>query len=124
MTEGNLFGLRRIYREMLGLEIARQHDYKRSFIGLPCDWTGENPIIAPRLGTKSMDSMGSLKITPSRTLCSRQGHHPRSAAGDVASAMVLESVAAGIIVRIASEIREDEERGVPGVFRIFLNGFP
>ena len=53
--------------EMLGLKIARLHDYKSSLTGLPCDCAGEKPMIAPRLGTRSMDCIGSLKTTPWRT---------------------------------------------------------
>ena len=123
VIEHNLSGLWRIGLEMLGLEVAWQHGYNRSLMGLPWDWAGEKPMIAPRLGTRSMDCYWVVEDHALANTCS-QGHHPGSAAGDIAGAMVLESVAAGIIVRVASEIREDEKRGIAGVFRILLNGLP
>ena len=48
---------RRVPGEMFRLEIARLH-YNNSRMGLPLDWPGEKPMIAPRLGTRSMDCMG------------------------------------------------------------------
>src|SRR5580692_4654979 len=50
--------LRRIACEILRLEIAWKHSkcYNNSWIGLPCANDGEKPIIAPSVGTRSVDS--------------------------------------------------------------------
>src|SRR3954447_276924 len=41
-----------------------------------------------------------------------QRHHPRSAAGGVAGAMVLESIAPRVVIGVAPEVRKDEQSGV------------
>ena len=38
--------------------------------------------------------------------------------------MVLEAVAAGIVVRVAAKVRQDEQRGLAGVLRFALDGLP
>src|SRR5256884_1497908 len=59
---------RRIAVELLRFEIGWEHKfYKSSGIGLPCASEAENPSMEPRVGTRSVDSIGRSKITPSRT---------------------------------------------------------
>src|SRR5882724_11652351 len=53
-----------------------------------------------------------------------QGHHPGGARESIAGAMVLEAVAAGIVVRVSPKVGQDEEGGLAGVFGLALNGFP
>src|SRR6185503_983189 len=51
-------------------------------------------------------------------------HHPCRAAGCIACSMVLKAVAAGIKVRIASEIRQHKHCRVAGIFRFCLYRLP
>src|SRR3981189_1277925 len=53
-----------------------------------------------------------------------QGHHPGGARERIAGAMVLEAIAAGIVVGVAAKVREDEKSGFAGVFGFGLDGFP
>src|SRR5437868_332345 len=53
-----------------------------------------------------------------------KSHHPGSAGECVPGPMMLKSVAAGIIIRITSKIRQDKQSGIAGVFRLALNRFP
>src|SRR5204863_2470999 len=63
----NLARFRRIGGELLGFEITWKHDaYKTSLIGLPCASEGLNPIIAPSVGTRSVESTARSKTTFSR----------------------------------------------------------
>src|SRR5713101_4182883 len=58
----------RIAIELPRFEIGWKHRiYKSSGIGLPCAREAENPNIEPRVGTRSVDSNGRSKTTPSRT---------------------------------------------------------
>lgn len=52
------------------------------------------------------------------------GQQPRGSGERVASAVVLEAVAAGICVAVAAEIGEDEKVGASFVFRVVLDGAP
>ncbi len=73
LQRGNVAGyqfscLRRIANELLRFEVGWKHGiYNSSGIGLPCASAGENPSIEPRVGTRSVDSSGRSKTTPSRT---------------------------------------------------------
>src|SRR6185437_4997086 len=51
-------------------------------------------------------------------------HHPCGSRDRIAGAVVLESIAAGFDIGIASEIRQDEHSGLIGVFGILLDGLP
>src|SRR5438132_3428383 len=70
---GNVFGdqfsgLRRIAIELLRFEVGWKHTiYKSSGTGLPCASEAENRSMEPRVGTRSVDSIGRSKTTPSRT---------------------------------------------------------
>ncbi len=67
--------LGRIRRKLFGFKIARKHTYSNSEIGLPCASDGENPIIAPTVGTRSVDSTRRSKTSPSRTPAPRASIH-------------------------------------------------
>ena len=107
---------------MFRLEIARQH-LEQLPDRLALDWAGEKPMMAPRLGTRSTDCTG-LVINHARANPRAQRHHPGGAAGGVAGAMMLESVATSVLIGIAPKIWKDEECRVAGVFRFLLNGLP
>ena len=49
-----------------------------SLIGLPWESEGENPIIAPRVGTRSIDCIG-LVVDHAWPDAGAQGHHPGGA---------------------------------------------
>src|SRR6266404_3552892 len=53
-----------------------------------------------------------------------QGHHPGGARERIAGAMVLEAIAAGIVVRVSPKVGQDEKSGFAGVFGFALDGFP
>ncbi len=53
-----------------------------------------------------------------------QRHHPRGAREGITGAVVLEAVSAGVVVRVAAKVRQDEERGVARIFGLALDGFP
>ena len=67
MSHNQLSRSGRITRELINLEIVWHHSYSNSRIVLPCDSLGENPIIAPRVGTRSIDCTGRSYTTPWRT---------------------------------------------------------
>src|ERR1700674_472516 len=57
-----------IAAELFQFEVGWKHRiYKSSGIGLACASAAENPSIEPRVGTRSVDSIGRSKTTPSRT---------------------------------------------------------
>ncbi len=98
-------------------------NYNNSGIGFPCDNAAENPSNEPMVGTRSVGSIGRSYTTPSRTPRA-QRHHPGSARKSVAGAVMLESIAAGIVIRIAPKIRQDKQRRVTRIFRLTLDSFP
>src|SRR5260370_18022815 len=53
-----------------------------------------------------------------------QCHHPGGAGERVAGAMMLESVATGIVVRVTAKVRQNKESRLAGVFRLALDGLP
>ena len=97
--------------------------YNSSGIGLPCAREAEKSSIDPMVGTRSVDSIARSNTNPGRTPRA-QSHHPGGARERVAGAMMLKSVASGIVVGVASEIRQDEQRRVAGVFRFGLDRLP
>src|SRR5580700_9275783 len=50
-----------------------------------------------------------------------QDHHPGGARESIARAVMLKSVAAGIVVGVAAKVRQDEDGGIAGVLRLALN---
>src|SRR5256885_12395578 len=54
----------------------------------------------------------------------KKRNHPRGAGQRIAGAMMLDPVAAGVVVRVASEVRQNEQRCFAGVLRLALNSFP
>ena len=53
---GGLPSLRRVAIKIILLEFSRKHtDYKSSSRRVPCESEGENPIMAPTVGTRSID---------------------------------------------------------------------
>src|SRR5437879_5151449 len=53
-----------------------------------------------------------------------QRHHPGGAGESIAGAMMLETVAAGIVVGVAAEVRQNEKSCLAGVLRVALDRFP
>src|SRR5919109_4698140 len=53
-----------------------------------------------------------------------QGHHPSGAGKGVTCSMVLEAVAAGIVVGVAAKIRQDKQRSLSCVLWFALDNFP
>src|SRR5664279_5105958 len=59
MVNRQLSSLGRITTKLLGFEFTWKHSsYNNSGTGLPCASDGENPIIAPKVGTRSIDCIG------------------------------------------------------------------
>jgi len=83
------------------LDRVQHRIYEKFGYRLPCTSAGENPNNDPMVGTRSVGSTGWSKTTPSRIPRLQPASrlyakaHPR--------AMMLESVAAGILVGIAAK---------------------
>src|SRR5947207_3675071 len=78
-------------------------------------------------GSKSWDEIGGLhRAVENHALAnaSAQRHHPGSARERIAGAMMLESVAAGIVIRVAAEVRQNKQGCFAGILRLALDGFP
>ena len=124
MAGDQFSGLGRISAELLRFEIAWKHEsYTSSGIGRPCASEGEKPSIEPSVGTRSVDCMRPIENRPLAN-SSAQSHHPRGPRERIAGAVMLKSVAAGILVGVTPEIRQDEQRGVAGIFRLALDHLP
>src|ERR1700733_9664369 len=53
-----------------------------------------------------------------------QSHHPGCARSYIAGPMMLKAVSSGVLVAIASKVRQDEQSCVSSVFRFALHCFP
>src|SRR5689334_4064598 len=81
----------------------------------------------PQHGAESWNEVGGLHgAVENHALfdASAQRHHPGSAGERIAGAMMLESIAAGIVVGVPAEVGKNEQRGFTGVLRLSLNRFP
>src|SRR5438132_7999514 len=81
----------------------------------------------PQHGAESWNEIGGLhRAVENHALAnaSAQGHHPRRARKRITGAMMLETVAAGIVVGVAAEVRQNEKSCLAGVLRVALDRFP
>src|SRR5438132_11619242 len=81
----------------------------------------------PQHGAESRDEIGGLhRAVENYALANAraQGHHPRGARKRITGAMMLESIAAGIVVGVAAEVRQDEKSCLACVLRVALDRFP
>src|SRR5256884_6831865 len=81
----------------------------------------------PQHGAESRDEIGGLhRAVENHALFDAfaQRHHPGGAGESIAGAMMLETVASGIVVRVAAEVRQNEKSCLACILRVALDRFP
>ncbi len=98
--------------------------YNNSGIGLPCAMRGGKSQYRAECGHEvGRVYIGRSKTTPSRTPAP-SSHHPSGSRERIAGAVMLKSIATGIVVGVAAKIRQDEHRRIARIFRLALDGLP
>src|SRR5437016_16841 len=80
-----------------------------------------------QLRTESWNQVGGIDsaiVNHSFANARTERHHPGGAGKSVTGAMVLKTIAAGILIGVTAKIRKNEQGGLVLVFRFALNGFP